>query len=70
MNLEPSASNRGYDGRFTAGPLQGRTVNIKWYSSSKACSISVPMRFRTTTWSSLARPLPPRRLGQGPAMVD
>jgi hypothetical protein len=29
--LEESASQRGVDGRFSAGPLTGRTVNIKWY---------------------------------------
>ncbi len=30
--LEESASQRGVDGRFSAGRLTGRTVNIKWYS--------------------------------------
>ena len=29
--LEESAAQKGIDGRFTDGPLQGRTVNIKWY---------------------------------------
>jgi hypothetical protein len=31
ITLEPSAANRGYDGRFASGPLAGRTVNIKLY---------------------------------------
>jgi hypothetical protein len=30
--LEPSATNKGFDGRFTRPPLQGHTVNIKWYA--------------------------------------
>lgn len=30
--LESSAAHKGFDGRFTAGTLQGRTVNIKWYA--------------------------------------
>jgi len=31
IQLEPSASAKGIDGRFRSGPLQGRTVNVKWY---------------------------------------
>jgi hypothetical protein len=31
ISLEPSVSARAIDGRFTSGPLAGRTVNIKWY---------------------------------------
>lgn len=30
--LASSASGKGYDGRFEEGPLEGRTVNIKWYA--------------------------------------
>jgi hypothetical protein len=29
--LEESAATEGFDGRFHSGPLQGCTVNIKWY---------------------------------------
>jgi hypothetical protein len=29
--LEHSATTKGFDGRFTEGPLAGRTVNVKWY---------------------------------------
>jgi hypothetical protein len=29
--LNKSAAAQGFDGRFGPGPLQGRTVNIKWY---------------------------------------
>jgi hypothetical protein len=31
IELEASATTAGYDGRFTQGPLRGRTVNVKWY---------------------------------------
>jgi hypothetical protein len=31
IELEASAVAVGIDGRFRSGPLQGRTVNIKWY---------------------------------------
>ncbi len=31
IELEASAVAAGIDGRFRSGPLQGRTVNIKWY---------------------------------------
>lgn len=30
IELEASAVAAGIDGRFRSGPLQGRTVNIKW----------------------------------------
>jgi hypothetical protein len=31
IELEASAVAGGTDGRFRSGPLQGRTVNVKWY---------------------------------------
>jgi hypothetical protein len=31
IELEASAVAAGIDGRFRSGPLQSRTVNIKWY---------------------------------------
>ena len=31
IELEPSAVAAGIDGSFRSGPLQGRTVNVKWY---------------------------------------
>lgn len=31
IELETSAITAAIDGRFRAGPLQGRTVNVKWY---------------------------------------
>jgi hypothetical protein len=31
IELEASAVAAGIDGRFRSGPLQGRTVNVKWY---------------------------------------
>jgi len=31
IDLEASASATAIDGRFTAGPLAGKSVNVKWY---------------------------------------
>lgn len=31
VKLEHSATQAGYDGHFAAGPLAGKTVNVKWY---------------------------------------
>ncbi|MFG1859032.1 hypothetical protein ACGFJT_44855 [Actinomadura geliboluensis] len=31
IELEESATNSAFDGRFRVGPLRGRTVNVKWY---------------------------------------
>ena len=31
IELETSAVATAIDGRFTSGPLRGRTVNVKWY---------------------------------------
>jgi hypothetical protein len=31
IELEASAVATGIDGHFRSGPLQGRTVNVKWY---------------------------------------
>jgi hypothetical protein len=31
IELEPTATATAIDGRFRSGPLQSRTVNIKWY---------------------------------------
>lgn len=36
ITLENSASNRGYDGRFSDGPLAGRTVDIKYYTKQES----------------------------------
>jgi hypothetical protein len=33
--LEPSASTAVIDGRFKTGPLEGRTVNVKWYGKQE-----------------------------------
>ena len=35
ITLEGSASNKGYDGRFSDGPLAGRTVDIKCYTKQE-----------------------------------
>jgi hypothetical protein len=32
IELASSATEKGHDGRFKEGPLEGRTVNIKWYA--------------------------------------
>lgn len=31
IELEASATTAGHNGRFTQGPLRGRTVNVTWY---------------------------------------
>jgi hypothetical protein len=31
IELESNATTAGFDGRFASGPLNGRTVNVKWY---------------------------------------
>lgn len=31
IELEQSASAKAFDGRFSIGPLSGKTVNVKWY---------------------------------------
>src|SRR5207253_2093223 len=31
IQLEPNAAAAGIDGRFTSGPPEGKTVNVKWY---------------------------------------
>ena len=31
IELEQSGTQKGFDGRFTEGPLKGKTVNIKFY---------------------------------------
>ena len=31
VRLKHSATQAGFDGRFQAGPLAGKTVNVKWY---------------------------------------
>ena len=33
--LQSSAAHKAFDGRFTDGPLTGRTVNIKWYAQQE-----------------------------------
>jgi hypothetical protein len=32
IDLEESAAHKGSDGHFAAGPLAGRSVNVKWYT--------------------------------------
>lgn len=36
IELEHSAVARAIDGRFSSGPLRGRTVNVKWYLKREA----------------------------------
>ena len=35
INLHESAAHRGSDGRFVGGPLDGKTVNIKYYGKQE-----------------------------------
>ena len=32
LELESSATTAGYDGRFSSGPLAGKSANVKWYA--------------------------------------
>ena len=43
IELEVSAAAAGIDGRFRSGPLQDRTVNVKWYLKREG--------LLDTTWS-------------------
>ncbi len=36
IKLEPSASAKIFDGRFTIGKLKGKSVNIKWYAKMES----------------------------------
>jgi hypothetical protein len=38
IELATSAVAAAIDGRFRAGPLQGHTVNVKWYLKRAQCS--------------------------------
>ncbi|HOD84787.1 MAG TPA: hypothetical protein PKG77_25505 [Phycisphaerae bacterium] len=35
IQLQESANNKSYDGRFRSGPLAGQSVNVKWYSQQQ-----------------------------------
>jgi hypothetical protein len=35
IRLEISAVNKGFDGRFSKGPLAGKTVDVKWYAKKQ-----------------------------------
>lgn len=35
IQLERSAANKGFDGRFRSGPFAGRTVDVKWYAKNE-----------------------------------
>ncbi len=50
IELDASASAAAIDGRFTEGPLGGRTVNVKWYLKREG--------LLDLTESDRARPLP------------
>lgn len=36
IQLEESASSKGIDGHFRAGPLAGKSVNVKWYGKQES----------------------------------
>lgn len=35
IDLEKSAANKAWDGRFKGGSLAGKTVNVKWYAAQE-----------------------------------
>ena len=36
LTLENSASAKAIDGHFNSGPLQGRSINVKWYGKQES----------------------------------
>lgn len=43
IELAFSAAEKGHDGRFAEGPLEGRTVNIKWYAKREGLHDMAPV---------------------------
>ena len=44
IELEPSATTAGWDGRFRSGPLTGRSVNVKYYPRLESLDLKSPHR--------------------------
>jgi hypothetical protein len=44
IELYPSASTAAADGHFASGPLEGRTVNVKWYPKREGLDMTVPVQ--------------------------
>lgn len=42
INLNESASHKGSDGNFKGGPLDGKSVNIKWYAKREGLLDIIP----------------------------
>lgn len=55
IQLEQTAVAAGIDGVFHSGPLQGRTVNIKWYLKREGLWTPANPPGSSITWSSPGR---------------
>ena len=70
--LESSATNKGYDGRFTDGPLAGRTVNVKFYGKLERLLdlnlAAIPDFYLVLT--GLVSPAVTSRGGSRPAVIE
>jgi hypothetical protein len=62
--LEASAAQKGIDGRFTDGPLQGRSVNVKWYGKRKGL-LTITPTFLPDYYLVLAGPKAPAGSSKG-----
>jgi len=62
--LEASAAQKGIDGRFADGPLQGRSANVKWYGKQKGL-LSITPAFLPDYYLVLAGPKAPAGSSKG-----
>jgi hypothetical protein len=62
--LEASAAQKGIDGRFADGPLQGRSVNVKWYGKRKGL-LTITPTFLPDYYLVLAGPKAPAGSSKG-----
>lgn len=64
IQLEPSAAARGIDGRFRSGPLEGKSVNVKWYLKREG-TLDVSDSDELDFYLVLAGPLSPAATSRG-----
>jgi len=62
--LEASAAQKGIDGRFADGPLQGWSVNVKWYGKRKGL-LTITPAFLPDYYLVLAGPKAPAASSKG-----
>jgi hypothetical protein len=72
IELEHSATNKGFDGRFRSGPLRGRSVNIKMYGKQEGL-LDINVKSLPDYYLVLAGPRAPAatsRGGQRPIVIE